>query len=186
MKRISYGMIPEEACAQLIFGEIFCCPEEDQPSCFLCGAEGVSYDADKNFDGTNCGDLNTKMKLNPRQKSCSAWTEYYTTKGDVNVRSLCECDGAQPVNQCNICGNGEIFAEAMVPDEGMTCGELIEYSKHVVSAERCSSISTREIKNVCCGGSRAALSMTLLGVALHHWLKDPRTLPLTRGAWGGL
>ena len=164
-------MVPEEECANLLFAEMFCCPpEEEEPDCFLCGNsdDNLGLHADRIVDGETCGEIDRKLQLNPRDKSCNAWKGVYQTTKSVDTESYCGCPGMPAPNQCQLCGidNQEIMKlvdpSVQVPTPGysnMTCLELLDYASHVTSTDTCGTLSTPEIQAACCAGSSSSASM---------------------------
>ncbi|CAJ1966632.1 unnamed protein product [Cylindrotheca closterium] len=165
---ISFDMVPPEECSHLVFAEIFCCPPEEESNCFLCGNsdDNLGLYEDRIVEGETCGEINRKLQLNPREKSCNAWKGvYYDDMKSVDVKSYCGCPGMPAPNDCQLCGRGipndEIMElvdpAAQVPAadgySNMTCLELLEYASHVTSSDTCGTLSTPEIQAACCAGA---------------------------------
>lgn len=188
------GVFAPEECDGLLLAEYVCCPgsiepigenttappvvetlppSDEEESCHICGSD-ASYNADKEFGGQKCSDINKELEVLPPGDFCDSIIAGIIDENGFDVQSFCECEGKAAPDLCTVCADDEeLDLSKEVPGEDFTCGVGADFVSHLNDAAACGEYITSDIKSFCCkkkqggGGDKesGAMSLTIGGLA---------------------
>ena len=142
----------------LSFALIAVATKQANAQCSLCGAADASFNAEKELmgvEGITCAALSEQLSQLPEGEMCDGG------KGlmPIDLASYCECAGTTPPNTCKVCGDNQNINSAAVAQDGVTCGQGLDFAKYITNATMCAeSFQTEEVKKTCCVDKEGASS----------------------------
>lgn len=137
-------------CEEFQAARGLCC--EGAALCPLCedNAEPTEIDRIVPYQETDCRNVQVVALL-----SCDVIAEI-ELEGDV--KGFCGCpEVTEPPNVCSMCPGGQALDDAMVdemvPEAGVTCGELDTFAVYVTDPTLCGDVQADGVANGCCAPS---------------------------------